>query len=122
MGEKNYLRILATEYQLQRFETYLPTSEKIFDSFEQKFFRFIGLLDYLPFYVELFIKGMRMFAEDGYSAVEMRLVVFGRFKDKDFNHASDEEFIELLVRIAKEVKQKYGIGKVEATKLFMRVW
>ena len=111
VGEKNYLRILATEYQLQRFETYLPTNDELFPAFEQKFINFLGVLDYLPFYEELLVKGMKVFADDGYSAVELRLVALGDFVDKDFKKVGDEEYIDFLVKIAKVVKQKYNLGK-----------
>jgi hypothetical protein len=118
IGDENYLRILKTEYEIQRFETYLPTNDEIFGAFEQKFTRFLGMLDYLPFYEELLVKGMKVFADDGYSAVEIRLVGLGEFVDKDFNKVSMEEFVERLVKIAGIVKEKYKLGKGVFCELF----
>lgn len=96
---------------MQRFETYLPTSDEIFAAFEQKFIRFLGMLDYLPYYEELLVNGMKVFADDGYSAVELRLVGLGEFIDKDFKKVSMEDFVERLVKIADIIKKKYNIGK-----------
>ena len=112
VGEQTYKRLIATEFEMQRHETYLPTSEKIFAAFEQKFISFIPLLDYYPFFEDLLIKGMKMFADDNYSAVEVRLIIgLGSIKDKDFNIIPNTEVIERLIKISEIVKKKYNLGK-----------
>jgi hypothetical protein len=112
VGEANYKRLIATEYQLQRYETYLPTSAEIFAAFEKKFISYMPLLDYFPFFEELMISGMKIFADDNYSAVELRLIIgLAEFKDENFNVIPNDQIIDRLVIISKKIKKKYNLGK-----------
>lgn len=112
LGEESYKKILATEYQLQRFETYLPTPDEVFAAFEQKFITFLALLDYFPFFEELLMKGLRMFAEDNYSAVEVRLVLgLGQMKGSDFKELPNAQLIERMVHISDATREAHGMSE-----------
>jgi hypothetical protein len=111
VGDFNYKRLIATEYQMQRFETYLPSSPEIFAAFEQKFISYMPLLDYFPFFEKLLIDGMKIFADDNYSAVELRLIVgLAEFKNEKFERVSDQEVIDRLVEIADIISKKYNLS------------
>ena len=111
MGDFNYKRLIATEYQLQRFETYLPTSQQIFSAFEQKFISYVPLLDYFPFFEKLLINGMKIFADDNYSAVELRLIIgLSTFVNEKFEEIPDTEIIDHLVRIGDIIWEKYNLS------------
>lgn len=112
VGEESFKQTLAKEYQIQRFETYLPTAAEVFAAFEQKFITFLALLDYFPFFEELMVSGLKMLADDNYSAVEMRLVLgLGQMQDENFQDMSNDALIEGMVRIADQARESLGISE-----------
>ena len=98
---------------MQKHETYLPTSTKVFAAFEAKFIALMPLLNYYPFFEQLLLKGIETLVRDNYSAIELRMVLgLGEIVDENFKVISDEEIIDRLVKISNKFKKKYNLSKI----------